>query len=136
MEVDLTNSVLFRSFAEFEQDGIYIDLHNEFVCEVIEYSSKDKRLKLLFASIDKLQNRISSVSVIFSECDIQFFSDKIESGSDSGTIDMIYRGRFKNETGELRESFDDGKFYYYINFLSDKSIELFAGSVKAKIDLN
>ncbi|QHS55795.1 hypothetical protein GWR56_09705 [Mucilaginibacter sp. 14171R-50] len=136
MEVDLTNSELFKSFAEFEQDGVYIDLHNEFDCKVIAFSSDTKQLTLTFKANECCKRGINSVELVFDDCIIEHYSAKLnKSDTDSGTLDLMYRGRFEISSGHLGEVSDTGKHYYYINFLPDVSIELFSKSVRAKVYL-
>ncbi|MES2060389.1 MAG: hypothetical protein V4456_00615 [Bacteroidota bacterium] len=136
MEIDLTNSELFKSFAEFEKDGVYIDLHNEFDCKGIIFSGSKKQLTLLFEPNKHSTREVNSVEVFFDDCIIEQYSAKLDkSDTNSGTLDTMYRGRFEISNGQLCEMSDTGRYYYYINFLPDLNIELFAKSVNAEIML-
>lgn len=136
MEINLTDSELFKSFAEFEQDGVYIDLHTEFDCKAIEFSGSTRQLTFSFKPNKHCTREVSSVEVVFNECSIEQYSIKLD-GSDthSGTLDTMYRGRFEMSDGQLGEMSDTGRYYYYMNFLPHVGFEIFAKSVKAKIDI-
>lgn len=131
MEVDLTNSELFKSFAEFEKDGIYIDLHNEFDCKTVEYSSEQQMLTLSFKPNAYCTRNVKNVDVIFEDCCIQNYSAKLdEANADLGTIDLMYRGRFELSGKQLSET-SNGRYYYYINLLPDTNFELLSKRVIA-----
>jgi len=135
-EVDLTNSELFKSFSEFEHEALYIDLHNEFYCKSILFSNETRQLILFFKPNKYCACKINSVEVVFGDCSIEkYFSNLDKTGPESQTIDMMYRGRFEMNNGELEEVSNNGLYYYYINFLPDVSFELFARSVKANVNI-
>lgn len=134
MEIDLTNSELFKSFAEFEKDGLYIDLHNEFDCIKIAYSSAKKQFMLSFEANQYRKGDVRSVSVIFDACTIEACSLKLgEADIDATTLDNMYRGRFEVNESELSEVSDSGMYYYYLDFLHNAHFELFARNVKAVV---
>ncbi|MDB5129324.1 hypothetical protein [Mucilaginibacter sp.] len=136
MEIDLTNSELFKSFAEFEQEELHIDLHTEFDCDAIDFSSSKKQLKLSFKPNKYCKCEVKSVEVVFDDCTIERYCSKFDrTNTDSGTLDIMYRGRFEIGNDELGEISRAGLYYYYINFLPDVDFELFARSVKAKVNL-
>jgi hypothetical protein len=135
MNVELTNFELFKSFAEFEQGGIHIDLHNEFDCKAIDFSNKQKRLILSFEPNEYCKRKVSSIEVIFDDCRIEHYYTKLNKVDvDSGILDIMYRGRFETNYEQLSEA-SDGSQYYYINFLPEMCIELFSKSVRAKVNL-
>jgi archaellum component FlaF (FlaF/FlaG flagellin family) len=78
MEVDLTNSELFKSFTEFEKNGVYIDLHNEFDCQSIKYSSDLKQIMLSFTPNGHCTRNVKTVEVIFNDCSIERYSSKFD----------------------------------------------------------
>jgi hypothetical protein len=136
MEVDLTNSELFKSFAEFEQEELHIDLHTEFDCVAIDFSSSKRQLTLSFKRNKYCKCEVKSVEVVFDDCTIERYCSKFDrTNIDSGTLDIMYRGRFEIGNNELGEISRVGLYYYYINFLPDVGFELFARSVKAKVNL-
>ncbi len=131
MEVDLTNFELFKSFSEFEKDGIYVDLHNDFDCKAIEYSQGKKQLTLSFKPNEYCALTIKNVQITFDDCSIQTYSSKHDkSDTDSSTIDIMYRGRIELSNHELAEILN-GRYYYFINFLPDRHFELLAKHVTA-----
>jgi hypothetical protein len=137
MEVDLTNSELFKSFAEFEQDGIYIDLHNEFDCKAIELSNNKKQFIISFKPNKYCRCVVMSIEVVFDDCIIKQYSSKLDKAdTDLSTLYMMYRGRFETGNGQVEEISDTRGHYYYINFLPDIAFELFAKRVVAKININ
>ena len=131
MKVDLTNFDLFKSFTEFEKEGIHIDLHNEFDCSGIEYSRQRKQLILSFKPNAHCTLNIKNVAVTFDDCSLQHYSTKNDkSDSDLSTIDIIYRGRITSSNQKSIETLD-GRYYYYINFRPDINFELWAKHVTA-----
>jgi len=135
MEVDLTNSELFKSFTEFEKDGIYIDLHNEFDCKAVKYSNEQQMLTLSFKPNAYRTQNVKSVDIIFDDAHIQNYSATLDQvKSDLGTIDLMYRGHFELSSGQLIETLN-GRYYYYINLLPHTNFELFARRVTANFDL-
>ena len=131
MEVDLTNSELFKSFAEFEKDGIYINLHNEFDCGAVEYSSEQQMLMLSFKPNVYCTRNLKRVDIIFEDCCIKNYSAKLDgANADLGTIDLMYRGRFELSDKQLSET-SDGRYYYYITLLPDTNFELLSKRVIA-----
>jgi len=136
MEIDLTNSELFKSFAEFEHEDLHIDLHNEFDCDAIDFSSSKKQLTLSFKPNKYCKSELKGVEVVFDGCTIERYCSKFDTtNTDSGTLDIMYRGRFEIGNDKLGEISPAGLYYYYINFLPDVDFELFARSVKAKVNL-
>jgi len=131
MEVDLTNFELFKNFAEFKVDDCHVDLHNEFDCQSIYFWSAKKQLTLSFKPNEYCKQKINSVEVVFDDCIIECYSAKLNSDTDSDTIDVMYRGRFEIDNEELAEASDNGMNYYYIHLLPDTIFELFAKSVMA-----
>ena len=134
VQVDLTHFELFKSFDEIESDGFYVDLHNEFKCEFVDFRNHQKELTLSFKLSDKASNKIKRVEIVFEDVAIESFIFK-DSQEHFGewTINNIYRGRFEISKDELNEISKDGRFYYYIDFYQGYSFELFANAVRAKL---
>lgn len=136
VNIDLTNFELFKSFAEFDCQGLWVDLHNDFNCASVDFSNANKELILSFKPGDSSGKTVTRIEIVFQECTIQQFSLKSEDAPlDPLTIDIIYRGRFlENET--LKDISDDGSSYYYVNFYPDHSLELFALKAIARVTQN
>lgn len=134
MNIDLTNTELFKSFAEIVIEDIYVDLHNEFDCYSINYSKS--QLSLSFKANKYNSRKIQHVEIVFKNALIELMNFKIENdkGDSTNTIDNIYRGRFEIETNDLAEISDERKYYYYINFCNDYSIEVFSDLVTAELN--
>ncbi len=133
MNVDLTNFELFKSFAEFQIGSTYVDLHNEFNCNSITFSSLEKQLILAFESNEHHSDNIRHLKVIFDDCGLESYVAKLEKlTTDAQTIDTMYRRRF--QSGNSLSEKSNGRYYYYINFFPDTSIEVFARSVTAIIE--
>ena len=132
MEIDLTNSELFKSFTEFDVDDLNVDLHNEFDCDAIKFSGSTKELTLLFKANEFNKRAIAEVYIQFKDCSITAFDLEVVK-AESRTIDMMYRSRFE-KNGQLHEISKEGLFYYYVNFYDGLSFEVLAREVKALIN--
>jgi hypothetical protein len=133
--IDLTQTELFKSFAEMGTGDTYVDLHNEFNCYSINFSRPRTQLSLSFkASINNLR-AIKHVELVFKNAVVELMNFKIDHPFDESslTIDQLYRGRFENQSNELAEVSNEGKFYYYISFCEDHSFQVFADSVTAEL---
>jgi hypothetical protein len=133
--VNLTHWELLKSFHEFDAEGFYIDLHNEFSCEIIDFDKQKSELLLSFNPINNNQ-KAKKVDIIFKQISLEHFSLRNDE-SDKGfyTIDNIYRGLFENGTSNIQEKSDNDQYYFYIDFYQDCSFELFAKNVEANIYL-
>ena len=127
IEIDLTRFELFKSFCEIESHGFYIDLHNEFKCDSINFQNQKRELILSFKLAYNVANKIRRVDIVFEDAIIEsfIFKDNQES-AEEWTIDNIYRGRFEIGKETLSEISDDGRYCYYIDFYPSYSFELFA----------
>lgn len=127
-EVKLQSSVLLDSLLTIQVDiGQYIDLHNDYDCYSISYADISKELCLRFEFCEDEERK---VDLVFKEVEISKMSFNLGDLEDVKTIDNLYRGRYEVE-GVLREFTDDGKSYYYIEFCSGLSFELFAKKIFA-----
>jgi len=136
LQIDLTHSELFKNFAEIESQGLYIDLHNEFKCDSINFKDQKRELSLSFKVEADFIKKVKQVDIIFENITIESFSLKNDENPDKWTIDNIYRGRFEKGGDSLSEISDNGRYYYYIDFCKEYSFELFAKTVTAKVILN
>src|SRR5476651_2193062 len=125
IEIDLSNVELFQNFIEIECDDCYVDLHNNFDCESIEYSNITGTLSLVFKPLTILVNGINQIELLFFNVDFAKMSIvKFKGELSPSTIDTIYRGRFEESKGILCEQSNNGKSFYYINFVEDFSFEI------------
>jgi hypothetical protein len=133
--INLTETELFKSFAEMGTGESYVDLHNEFECDSINYSLKLSQLSLTFKASKNNLRKIRHVEIIFKNVKIALMNFKVDNTpyNSCRAIDMIYRGRFEDENSELKESSDEGKYYYYIDFLDDYSFEIFSDYAIAEL---
>ncbi|HZX58837.1 MAG TPA: hypothetical protein VFE54_08930 [Mucilaginibacter sp.] len=137
LQIDLTDFELFKSFAEIEGHGLYIDLHNEFKCDSIIFQNQKRELVLSFSTEPAFKKKAKQVDIIFEDITIELFSMKDDNELPGAwTIDNIYRGRFEIDSGILSDVSNDGRYYYYIDFYQDYSFELFAKAVKANVFLD
>ena len=134
IEIDLSNIELFQNFIEIEYDDCYVNLHNDFDCESIEYSNITGTLSLIFKPLIMLSNGINEVELLFFNVDFAKMSIvKLKGELLPGTIDTIYRGRFEESKGILCEQSKNGKSFYYINFVEYFSFEILSNKVIAKL---
>jgi hypothetical protein len=134
IEIDLSNVKLFQNFIEIECDDCYVNLHNDFDCESIEYSNITGTLSLIFKPLIIVSNGIKEVEILFFNVDFAKMSMvKLKGELLPSTIDTIYRGRFEESKGILLEQSKSGKNYYYINFVEGFSFEIFSNKVMAKL---
>jgi hypothetical protein len=133
--IDLTKSELFKNFTEIIVDDIYVDLHNEFDCYSVNYSQKQRQLSLSFKASENNSRKIQQAELIFKNVSIELMNFKIGQADDDSqwTIDQIYRGRFEDSKNDLMERSDEGKFYYYIEFCGDYSLEILSDTVLAEL---
>jgi len=133
--IDLTQTELFKSFAEIGTGDTYVDLHNEFGCCSIKFSQPESQLSLSFRASENNLRKVKLVKLIFKNVAITSMDFKMDNTREDTlrTIDVIYRGRFADANNELKEISTEGKCYYYIDFVNDYSIEVFSNSVIAEL---
>lgn len=133
--IDLTQTELFKSFAEIGTGDTYVDLHNEFRCYSIKFSQPESQLSLSFRASENNLRKVKHVELIFKNVAITSMDFKMDNTIEDTvwTIDMVYRGRFANANNELKEISREGKYYYYIDFVNDYSFEVFSNSVIAEL---
>ena len=121
-EIEIVTTELFKSLLEIDIDDVHFDLHNDYDCYSILFS-KDHELTLSLKSSDK------EVKLTFKGVTVNYmFLNLTDVNKDITTIDSIYRGRYE-DSNFLREVTDDSRNYYYIEFYSGYTIELFARTV-------
>ena len=132
-EIDLTDAELFKNLVEIQNNGIYIDLHNDYYCSQLIYEpGKSNDLLLEFSLIGK-ENPFKKIEIVFSDIKIKKMSLQLLNNFHNNlTIDNIYRGRFQ-VGDELYERSKNGRSYYYMDFVEGCAIELFARFVKANL---
>lgn len=126
-EIDVKLPELFKNLLEIQiDDSKYIDLHNDYNCNLISYLSVTKELRISFTPCSNTM--LSQVNLIFNEVSISSMSFDFEDMSGIDTIDSLYRGKFEGRNG-LQEIAEDGRSYYYIEFYNGFSFELFAKGI-------
>jgi hypothetical protein len=113
---------LFASLSSQENDVPW-DIHNNY--EVVRLSFSGTVFELFLQSNDLTQ--ANGLVIKFEDARIQKMSQEwpLEGGL---TIDNLYRGRFEYN-GALLEVTGDGLGYFYIDFVENLSIELFARKI-------
>lgn len=117
--IELTNIELFKSLSSVESDNAIIDLHNDYVCTSIQYSTDKKMFELSF------QAENSNVILQFKDAVITKFDLVPKRTEDSCILNNFYRGRFEIN-GELFEYSPLGQRYYYIEFEEGDVFEILA----------
>lgn len=117
-------SELFQSLVELDINGFSIDLHNEYDCTSFTYNSNVNEFQLNFKSIN--ENTIYPlVALKFEQVTFHKFNVGLATTPRSRTIDSIYRGRFE-ANGDLHEYTEDGRPFYYLDFLETYSFQFFS----------
>ncbi|MEN0053129.1 MAG: hypothetical protein AAGC65_05650 [Mucilaginibacter sp.] len=129
-EIVLDNPQLFQNLIELKDYDLYIDLHNDYYCCLIEYSNILQTIKINF-NRSSILNDIGSVVIIFSGAEIAKIDFLLDSSIQMKlTLDTLYRGRFEIDS-ELYEYRDKNKAYYYIDFYEENhSMEIFAEALR------
>lgn len=118
--IELKNVELFKDLTTIEQNGIVLDLHNDFTCAIVDYDKNEKLLHIGFISnIDggKICLRFEGVTIV----KLNLIFNKIK---DKSTINILYRGRFEID-GSLFEYSKLQESYFYMEFEEGDSFEFF-----------
>lgn len=120
MKKDVTHTVLFDTLLSGEIGDMYYDLHNDFECIRLSYSLMERKLELRFTNDD---NRI-----VITFHDARLGACSFNPTQPGSTIDLFYRGRFEMNNN-LHEMTSKAEYYYYLEFLEDTKLEVFARQV-------
>jgi len=118
---DVTHTPLFESILQGEIDGNVYDLENDYQCIKMHLDGAEKKLQLRFINDDY------KIIVEFHQATITCFTILPEK-SGGTSLSGFYRGQFKYNNN-LHEITAQGKYYYYLSFLGNDAIELFAKRV-------
>lgn len=118
---------LFENLAQYELNGVFIDLHNDYECKEITLINGDLRLEF------KGNQNGKWVRLSFRQVDFGAFSIFLSEGKEGLILDNLYRGRII-ENGQLIETSDKGKGYFYLEFYAGQKAEFWAQGLEA--DLN
>lgn len=114
-----TSIEFIKNLIQLEYDNRYYDLHNDYNCEKVSYSTGELLIKLKsLTDGDLLFLKFMDVEIT----SMDFFNVKEIAGL---TLDSIYRGRVEFN-GELKEVSEDGKGYFYLEFYEGQKLEFWA----------
>ncbi len=121
-----TSIEFFKNLAQYDYDGKYYDLHNDYDCEKIF-------LKEEILSLCLKKNSMESMVIFLKFTDVEMTMMNFFNFNEvkNLTIDNIYRGRFEID-GQLNEVSSNGKAYFYVDFYEGQSLEFWAKSVEMK----
>jgi hypothetical protein len=68
--IDLTNSELFKDLVCFKMEGDDIDLHNDLRCTQLLYLNNEKKLKLVFESVQRVKI-VKKICIVFEDVIIE-----------------------------------------------------------------
>ncbi|MFX1703251.1 hypothetical protein PV783_04820 [Chitinophaga sp. CC14] len=119
---DVTHTPLFECILRGEIDGSSYDLENDYQCIKMQLDGAEKKLQLRFINDDY------KIILEFYQTTITCFTILPEKSSGSTSLTSFYRGQFKFNNN-LHEITAQGKYYYYLSFLGNDAIELFAKRV-------
>lgn len=120
MKKDVTHTALFDTLLSGEIGDMYYDLHNDFECIRITYSLIEKKLELRFTNDDD--------RIIITFHDARLGGCSLHPTQARSTMDLFYRGRFEMNNN-LHEMTSKGEYYYYLAFLEQDKLEVFARQV-------
>lgn len=114
----------FKNLSQFEYEIGFFDLHNDFDCEKVSLNTS-KVLSIIFKRIsdkEPFELTFSNVNIEI----LEFFNVK---DIKNLTIDNLYRGRFERK-GELLESLEDGRGFFYMEFYEGQKLEFWSSGVE------
>ena len=122
MKISAKDLEIIRNLAQIEIDNSYYDFHNDYDC--IKIMFENNSLILFFKHI--VGGNL--ISFGFNEAIIEKFDFFNFYEFKNLTIDTLYRGRFESN-GNLTEFNDEGKSYFYLEFVEGANIELWCESI-------
>jgi hypothetical protein len=132
--INLNSVELFKDLLTLEYDGIFIDLHNDYILSRIEYLYEESRAKVVFKNATKLESiRFKQVNICYSNVDVRKITIDFTVLDTRIIIDTFYRGRFV-EGDDLRDVSDDGRKYFYMSFLEEGEIEILSESIYVELE--
>ncbi|MFC3354964.1 hypothetical protein [Sphingobacterium zeae] len=130
-KISLPQFELFKDIVAIDLDGIYLDLHNDYDCIRVLYNSAYNEFRLTFKRVNLATDaNYDLVDLVFIDAVMEtclFVLDEYVS-NEFKTIDLMYRGRFENET-ELAEFDGFGRSLYYIGFYRGIELKVFSTSL-------
>jgi hypothetical protein len=67
--IELTYTKLFKNLIEIEEDNVYLDLHNAFICDKIELKESNNSLEIGFIKSD-IPKLFKRVVLLFSDVEV------------------------------------------------------------------
>ena len=113
---------LFENLSQLEFENTFYDIHNDFSLNGIEYEGNT--LTISFLS--------DSSKSIFAFCFKDAKIEKIQLFDKPEFIDSIYRGKFEQDN-VLIEKNTNNQYYFYIDFVSGLSIELWSKELEFNV---
>ncbi|MFU1855661.1 hypothetical protein ACK8HY_01460 [Sphingobacterium sp. NGMCC 1.201703] len=130
-KISLPQSELFKDIVAIDLDGIYLDLHNDYDCIRLAYKAAYNEFRLTFKRINLATDaNYGLVDLVFIDAVMEkcLFVLEEDVSNEFKTIDLMYRGRFENETA-LAEFDGSVRSLYYIGFYSGIELKVFAASL-------
>jgi hypothetical protein len=119
------NIALLENLSEYDLEGGYYDLHNEFECIGITHEAQT----LLFhfrKNEDSVSVSMKFENVVIEKTTLQDFN-----AAKDLTLDNLYRGRFE-KNGTLIEFDSQGRSYFYLEFYEEGEIEFWSDGLSLK----
>ncbi|PUV26334.1 hypothetical protein [Sphingobacterium athyrii] len=127
-KISLPQSELFKNSIVIDLEGTYLDLHNDYDCIRLAYTTVDNEFRLTFKRVNLVTDaNYDLVDVVFIDAimDTCLFVFDEDVSEEFRTIELLYRGRFENGN-ELAEFDRSGRSLYYISFYSGIELKVFA----------
>lgn len=121
MKIKSKDIALFRNLSQFDFEGNYYDLHNDFNC--IQIKIEKGILFFIFRNI--LTSVIVNVKFLCPQ--IVALDFDLREKFENLTIDNLYRGKFECK-GVLKE-FENEKGYFYLEFYEGQKFEFWSESI-------
>jgi len=122
ISIEITNSKLFDFLTVFEFDEQIVDLHNEYICELINLEPENPDFIIEFLHI----NEKHRVTLEFQKAVIKKMS--LSFSLENDVLDSMYRGRFE-ENNYIVDISNNEQVYFYLEFSNGNSFELLSSKV-------
>ena len=124
--IQVKTIALFENLSQYDFEGQYYDLHNNFCCVRILLNGDDALVIVFESVIDKSLVMLRFQDVVLKK--FEYFNSK---EVENLTIDNLYRGRVEID-GKLKEFSDDGKGYFYLEFDEGQKVEFWSKGLTVK----
>lgn len=132
MKIDITNTPLFEQLLEYETDGLYFDLHNDYECKKIS-NKNSSNIEFVFKPIIQTKE---TIRLTFHSAVVVESTYVINDLQKTVTLDNFHRGRILQENKELVDKTLTDEKCYYLEFYEGQTIQILAQKVSFSVLLS